>query len=61
MKTKNFSKKLNLNKRTVATLNDDEMKKLRGGDPDSTDPDCTCPTSEPIITTLPKDPEIDTV
>jgi natural product precursor len=62
MKTKKLSKKLYLNKRTVATLNDDEMKKLRGGGgatEEETTPKCTCPTSAPINPT--KDPIIDTV
>jgi natural product precursor len=61
MKNKNLKKKLNLNKRTVATLNDIEMGKLRGGgkDPDDeTTPKCTCPTSAPSSS---KDPIIDTV
>ena len=61
MKTKKLSKKLYLNKRTVATLNYDEMKALRGGGgstEEETLPKCICPTSAP---NPPKDPIIDTL
>lgn len=47
MKTKKLSKKLYLNKRTVANLNDEEMKILMGGSATDgdTEPQCTCPAS----------------
>jgi natural product precursor len=39
MKTKKFAKKLALNKRTIASLNNGEMNKVLGG---TTDPHRTC-------------------
>ena len=54
MKTKQFNKKLALNKRTVANLNIRSMQKLRGGA--DTDETCTveltcytCVTCKPLI------------
>jgi natural product precursor len=40
MKTKKFEKKLSLNKKTIAHLNNGDMKSLQGGDVPS---GCTCP------------------
>jgi len=39
MKTKNFSKKLTLNKKTVAHLNEGELKNIHGGGPDTFNPE----------------------
>ena len=50
MKTKNLRKRLTLNKRTVATLEDDKMKKVWAGMPVSEGitgcPSCTFPTNQ---------------
>jgi hypothetical protein len=43
MKTKKFSKKLVLNKKTVANLENGEMKKVQGG---KTVVSCPCPRTE---------------
>ena len=40
MKTKKFSKKLTLNKRTVSDLNGNELKKVKGGIPTFPIPGC---------------------
>lgn len=34
MKTKNFNKRLSLNKKTVVNLNHGEMKNVQGGEPE---------------------------
>lgn len=36
MKAKKFTKKLKLNKKTIANLTIEELKKVYGGDPDQT-------------------------
>lgn len=44
MKSKKFSKKLALNKSTIADLNGNELKKVKGGCYPSIPPSCPGPT-----------------
>ena len=56
MKPKNFSKKLMLNKKTIAHLDNNEMKAAHGGTGDTGDPGCVVQvtlTECPIPNTLP--------
>ena len=46
MKTKKFSKKLTLNKKTIANLKDKEMKEVNGG--------ATNPSDNPYVCCIPK-------
>ena len=43
MKSKNFSKKLMLNKKTIAHLDNKEMKVAHGGTGDTEEPGCAVP------------------
>lgn len=59
MKTRHFSRKLNLRKQTVATLRDDQMRVMKGGiDPTllticpSMDLSCTCQPTETACQTV---------
>ena len=61
MKTKKLSKKLYFNKRTVATLNDDEMKTLRGGGDDETTTSNSSSSVPCVPLTSSKDPVIHTI
>jgi hypothetical protein len=60
VKTRHFSKKLNLKKQTVATLRDDQMARMKGGVADPTWPyvcpsldlSCTCQPTETACQTV---------
>lgn len=45
MKTKNFSKKLTLNKETIAQLRDEQLDEIRGGKPTNANTCYTCFTN----------------
>jgi natural product precursor len=61
MKTKNFAKKLNLNRRTIANLDRKQLRAVRGGEDsvdvclDTQNTNCTCITETlytcPVLTT----------
>lgn len=53
MKPKNFSKKLKLNKKTIAFLNSGEMRVVYGGEPPPTWIWATCPPNMTCDTRLP--------
>ena len=65
MKTRHFSKKLNLKKQTVATLRDDQMARMNGGayDPVAIDPSIfpNCPSMELSCTCQPTETACQTV
>ena len=49
MKTRKFSKQLFLSKKTIANLKDNDMRSLKGGEPETTDcskPGYICPPTE---------------
>lgn len=62
MKTKRFSKRLNLNRRTIANLDRAQLRAVRGGEDsvdvclDTLNTNCTCITETlytcPVLTTL---------
>ncbi len=49
MKTKKFSKKLTLNKKTIANLENKKMNAIRGGAIPKTDPNKGCHTGTFLI------------
>lgn len=56
MKTKNFTKRLNLNRRTIANLDRNQLRAVRGGEDsvdvclDTQNTNCGCPTDYTCIT-----------